>query len=646
MKRRKRSCAPSHPRFLRLESLENRNLLMGDVCETLPENGDSGSSSAIPTEVAEAARSAMETSGEISAADAGSTRDTAADLGTVDGNITRSGTLSWRDRVDVIRFDVAERSDVDVRLDRLTRDADIYVLDGQGNLLGSSTNGSRFSESLSGTLNSGEYFIAVAAVSFSNISYRLSLDVTPDPDRPLPTEPSSPATPVVPPAPGSTAPGSTAPTSPTTPQVPATPVSGPADVQPLADVAYFGSGTEWNINAVEAPEAWAAGYTGQGVTVAVIDTGVDLDHPDLINNLYVNPGEIPGNGIDDDGNGYVDDVSGYDFVSGDARPEDGNGHGTHVAGTVAAARDGRGATGIAPDAKILPVRVLNDSGSGSDFSVASGIRYAAEIGADIINLSLGGGYSSRILSAIEYATSLGSFVVAAAGNESASQPSYPARHSANSSSVLSVGAHDSRGNIAGFSNDVGASRGVQVDAPGVGIYSTYLDGRYASLSGTSMASPHVAGLAALTLSANPSLTSSELRQLLSSGTVGDSGGSDAIGNASALYTVAYAAAGLTSVGATAATVPVAGGTSSTRVRATFDPATTDFIRTTSTTTASESSPAPTSPQTFDTIRKLIVDHTLESSLVASSAPEAVDAVLSQDGEEASGEPFVDFDALA
>lgn len=630
MKRRKRSCAPSHPRALRLESLENRNLLMGDVCETLPETGGSE----LPSEVAEATRSAIESAGEITAADAGGTLDTAADLGTVDGSLSRNGTLSWRDRVDVIRFDVAQRSDVGVRLDRLTRDADIYVLDNQGNLLGSSTNGSQFSESLSGTLNSGEYFIAIAAVSFSNISYRLSLDVESEAATPLPTQPA-PATP-----------DASTPTTPATPSTPTTPVSDPTDVQPLSDVAYFGGNTDWNVNAVEAPEAWAAGYTGQGVTVAVIDTGVDLDHPDLVNNLYVNPGEIPGNGIDDDGNGFIDDVSGYDFVSGDARPDDGNGHGTHVAGTVAAARDGRGATGIAPDAKILPVRVLNDSGSGSDFSVAAGIRYAADIGAEIINLSLGGGYSSRILSSIEYATSLGSLVVAAAGNESASQPSYPARHSANSSSVLSVGAHDSRGNVAGFSNDVGASRGVQVDAPGVGIYSTYLNGRYASLSGTSMASPHVAGLAALTLSANPNLTSSELRQLLSSGTVGSSNGSDAIGNASALYTVAYAAAGLTSVGATAATIPAAGGTSSTRVRATFDAAITDFIDVASNTVTSQDAAEFTSPQTFDTTRKLVSENTPESGAVATSSEDAIDAVLAEDGDEETDETLVGFDSLA
>ena len=151
-------------------------------------------------------------------------------------------------------------------------------------------------------------------------------------------------------------------------------------------------------------------------------------------------------------------------------------------------------------------------------------------------------------SAINYARSLGSIIIiAAAGNESAAVPGYPARFSATDDNVISVGAYSSSGSIASFSNRVGNSGSVQIDAPGVGIYSTYLGGGYATMSGTSMASPHIAGLAALTLSANPSLTSRELRDLLATGTSGRAVGSDSFGKANASITVAYAAAGLKTV---------------------------------------------------------------------------------------------------
>ena len=137
----------------------------------------------------------------------------------------------------------------------------------------------------------------------------------------------------------------------------------------------------WGLNEVNAPEVWNNGYTGEGVTVAIVDTGIDLDHPDLVSNLWVNPGEIAGNGIDDDGNGFIDDIHGYDFNGNDANPNDFNGHGTHVAGTVASASNSYGSTGVAYDASIMAVQVLSASGSGSMFDVAAGIIYAVDNGA-------------------------------------------------------------------------------------------------------------------------------------------------------------------------------------------------------------------------------------------------------------------------
>jgi subtilisin family serine protease len=333
----------------------------------------------------------------------------------------------------------------------------------------------------------------------------------------------------------------------------------------LPEVAYYGGSNEWSVNLVNAPESWAAGYTGSGVVVAVVDTGVDWDHADLVNQIWVNADEVAGNGIDDDHNGYVDDIRGWDFASGDSNPDDANGHGTHVAGIIAADNNGFGATGVAPDATIMPIRVLGSDGSGTESAVAAGIRYAAANGADIINLSLGGSYSSVIYAAIQYAQTLDVLVVVASGNEYASTPSYPARFSSSLSNVLSVGAYSSSNSIASFSNDVGSSGAVQVDAPGVNVYSTYMNYQYATFSGTSMATPSVAGLAALALSANRALTASQLRSVIVNGANRTISGSDSRGGINAALTVALARAGQTSSSLSASTVVQS--TSSTRTAA-------------------------------------------------------------------------------
>jgi hypothetical protein len=280
----------------------------------------------------------------------------------------------------------------------------------------------------------------------------------------------------------------------------------------FADVPDLG-GNNWGADLVKAPETWAKGYTGQGVVVAVLDTGVDYNHQDLSTNIWTNSKEIAGNGKDDDGNGYIDDYYGWNFDGNNNSTLDVNGHGTHVSGTIAGVNNGYGVTGIAYDSKIMPVKVLDDQGSGSYGAIANGIYYAVDNGANVINLSLGGSRSNDTLQkAIEYASSKGVIVVMAAGNSGGSRPAYPARYAKNYG--LAVGAVDENKNLADFSNRAGADPLTYVTAPGVNVYSTIPGNEYASYSGTSMATPHVAGVVALMLSANPNLSDAQVRQII------------------------------------------------------------------------------------------------------------------------------------
>jgi thermitase len=216
--------------------------------------------------------------------------------------------------------------------------------------------------------------------------------------------------------------------------------------------------------------AWDYTRGSSGQEIAVLDTGVDYNHPDL------------------DGK----TIRGYDFVDNDYYPMDLNGHGTHVAGTAAAeTNNGTGIAGMAPNTKILAVRVLDASGNGSLADIADGIRYAADTGAEVINLSLGCDCSTTTLkNAVDYAWNKGSVVIAAAGNDGVSTTFEPASYS----NVIAVGAVDSRDRKASFSN---YGSWVDVTAPGVDIAATVPNNGYAYMSGTSMASPHVAGLAGL-----------------------------------------------------------------------------------------------------------------------------------------------------
>jgi subtilisin family serine protease len=266
--------------------------------------------------------------------------------------------------------------------------------------------------------------------------------------------------------------------------------------------------------AIGAQEAWKQSQ-GDGVLVAILDSGVQLNHPDLAGSLWTNPGEVPGNGKDDDNNGYVDDVYGANMFTDNGNVNDDEGHGTHVAGIVAArAGNGLGGSGLAPKARIMAVKVLDANRSGNSSLLASGIRYAVDMGARILNVSINGdGTSSDLTEALHYASEKGATIVASAGNNSRNidlSPSYPA--SSNEPSVLSVTATDEGGGIVGFANR--GLRSVDLAAPGEMILSTARGSGYENRSGTSMAAPYVSGSLALLAAARPDLSQAVLRDAL------------------------------------------------------------------------------------------------------------------------------------
>lgn len=263
----------------------------------------------------------------------------------------------------------------------------------------------------------------------------------------------------------------------------------------------------WHMTAIKANLAWDHSFGSDSVTVAVIDTGVNLAHEDLAANAWVNADEIPSNGIDDDNNGYIDDVNGYDFAYNDPSPNDVYGHGTACAGLVAAVQDnGLGVTGVAPRAKIMAIKASIDSGFFYDSATVPAYIYCANNGARVLSMSY---FSDRVSSAegdaITYCVSRGVLPVAAAGNDSTVYPYYPGAYDA----TLSVAALNGNLNKAGFSNH---GLWVDVAAPGTGLRTTSAGGGYTDgFGGTSGACPHVAGLAALLFGANPVATAAQVR---------------------------------------------------------------------------------------------------------------------------------------
>ncbi len=292
----------------------------------------------------------------------------------------------------------------------------------------------------------------------------------------------------------------------------------------------FTNGDLWGLRQgndvdVDADEAWMESL-GANVVVGVIDSSVDYTHPDLAANIWTNPGEIAGNGIDDDGNGFIDDFRGWDFARGDNDVQsEGDSHGTHVSGTIAAVGDnGIGVVGVAPRAKILPIKVGFGGSSLSGSGILAGMYYLADFadaGVNIVatnNSYGGGGYSSSFYSAISSHNDRGILFVASAGNSTNDNdvnPHYPDGY--NLPNVISVASHTSSDQLSGFSS-FGATT-VDLAAPGSSILSTVPGGGYSYFNGTSMASPHVAGAVAALAAANPSASAAEIKAAILDGAV-------------------------------------------------------------------------------------------------------------------------------
>jgi len=265
---------------------------------------------------------------------------------------------------------------------------------------------------------------------------------------------------------------------------------------------------------VNAPEAWDV-QTGNGVVIAVIDTGVDYTHPDLKDNIWVNPGEIADNGIDDDGNGFVDDIHGWDFANDVNDPADDHAHGTHVAGIIAAtSNNGIGISGINWNAKIMALKFFDANGIGSTANAIRAINYAVMMGVRLSNNSWGGGgFSQALFDTIQAAAAEGHLFVAASGNDAVdtdSTPHYPSAYDL--PNIISVAATDDNDRLASFSNFGIVS--VDIAAPGFRIESLIPNGLYQSLSGTSMSAPFISGAAGLVLSTVSGISAEALKAAL------------------------------------------------------------------------------------------------------------------------------------
>ncbi|MDD5492084.1 MAG: S8 family serine peptidase [bacterium] len=307
------------------------------------------------------------------------------------------------------------------------------------------------------------------------------------------------------------------------------------------DPYYNTSGTwgqqyddQWGLKSIQSEKAWNVSRGNSNVIVAAIDTGVDYTHPDLSANIWSNSEEIPGNGIDDDNNGYIDDTMGWDFVDNTNDPMDTHGHGTHLSGIIAAVgNNGQGITGVCWQAKIMALKALTDSGAGASDKLAQAIKYAADNGARVINISWGGYGNSRLIQdALIYAYNHNCVIVAAAGNNNTNAERFFPGNFSQAITVAACNASDLRASFSNYGSNV------DVTAPGVDILSlkakgtdmlhkeaNIVGGEYYRASGTSMATPFVSGLAALIIASDRDLSNLEVEEKIISscddlGTVG------------------------------------------------------------------------------------------------------------------------------
>lgn len=287
------------------------------------------------------------------------------------------------------------------------------------------------------------------------------------------------------------------------------------EIRPSADATV--DPVNWGVDAIRAPAAWKQNIIGSNTIVAVVDSGVDVSHVQLKGQLFVNQKEFNGKaGVDDDGNGIIDDISGYNFAENSPNNRDEGGHGTHVSGIILADHQAGPILGVAPKARLLPLdfmKVRNGSLGGTTSDAIRAIDYAVVMGAKVINASWGGSDCSKAFQdKIDALAEKGVIFAVAAGNSGSNLsrfPEFPAAFP--SASLISVGASTYRFVLAGFSN---FGELVHVVAPGKSITSTYPGNRYQALDGTSMATPFVSGVAALLWSAHPNAKVTEIRQAI------------------------------------------------------------------------------------------------------------------------------------